>query len=128
MTHTQLAYFHLATVVPSFVLGGYLLLSRKGSQSHRQTGKLYLLLMATTGVVTLLMPAEVGPQFFGHFGYIHIFSLLTLYLVPSAYIAARKGNIKRHRGNMFGLYIGGILIAGSFAFAPGRLLHTWLFG
>lgn len=84
--------------------------------------------MATTGVVTLLMPAEVGPQFFGHFGYIHIFSLLTLYLVPSAYIAARKGNIKRHRGNMFGLYIGGILIAGSFAFAPGRLLHTWLFG
>jgi uncharacterized membrane protein len=28
---------------------------------------------------------------------------------------------------MIGLYIGGILIAGSFAFMPGRLMNQWLF-
>ncbi len=127
MTHLQLAYFHLATVVPSFLLGSYLLVSTKGSLLHRRLGKLYLSLMAATGMITLLMPAEVGPQYLGHFGFIHLFSLLTLYLVPSAYIAARQGNIKRHRGNMLGLYIGGILIAGSFALLPGRMLHNWLF-
>jgi uncharacterized membrane protein len=29
---------------------------------------------------------------------------------------------------MLGLYLGGILIAGAFAFSPGRMLHAWLFG
>jgi uncharacterized membrane protein len=29
---------------------------------------------------------------------------------------------------MLGLYFGGILIAGAFAFTPGRMLHAWLFG
>jgi len=125
MTYLQLAYLHLATVLPAFILGGYLLLSTKGSGLHRRLGKLYLILMAITGVITLLLPAQVGPQFLGHFGFIHLFSVLTLYLVPSAYFAARRGNLTKHRGNMLGLYIGGILIAGSFAFMPGRLLHTW---
>jgi uncharacterized membrane protein len=47
--------------------------------------------------------------------------------VPAAYIHARRGNIAKHRSAMIGLYVGGILIAGSFAFMPGRLLHSWLF-
>jgi len=28
---------------------------------------------------------------------------------------------------MIGVYVGGILIAGTFALMPGRLLHEWLF-
>jgi uncharacterized membrane protein len=51
-----------------------------------------------------------------------------VYNVPIAYIAARRRNIKVHRGAMIGLYVGGILIAGAFAFSPGRMLHEWLFG
>ena len=39
-----------------------------------------------------------------------------------------RGDIKAHRANMIGLYIGSILIAGAFAFSPGRMLHEWLFG
>jgi uncharacterized membrane protein len=72
------------------------------------------------------MSARVGPTFFGHFGLIHFFSFLVLYLVPTAFFAARSGNIKRHRASMLGLYIGGILIAGGFTLMPGRLLHDWL--
>ena len=60
------------------------------------------------------MPAEVGPQVIGHFGFIHTFSVLTLCTVPAAYFAARAGNVRAHRNNMIGLYFGGILIAGSF--------------
>jgi uncharacterized membrane protein len=87
-----------------------------------------MLLMLATAVITLSMPAEVGPRFLNHFGFIHIFSFMALFGVPSAYIAARRGKIRAHRGAMLGLYIGGILIAGAFAFSPGRMLHEWLFG
>jgi uncharacterized membrane protein len=128
MTYTQLAYLHLATVVPAFVLGAIQLLRRKGTRSHKLLGKIYMLLMLATGLITLAMPAEVGPRFLNHFGFIHIFSVMALFGVPSAYIAARRGHIKAHRSAMLGLYIGGILIAGAFAFSPGRMLHEWLFG
>ncbi|MGZ9167143.1 MAG: DUF2306 domain-containing protein [Anaerolineales bacterium] len=128
MTYTQLAYLHLATVVPAFFIGAFQLLRRKGTPSHKFLGKIYMVLMLATGFITLAMPAEVGPRLLNHFGFIHIFSFLALFNVPLAYIAARRGNIKAHRGAMLGLYLGGILIAGAFAFSPGRMLHAWLFG
>ena len=128
MSYTQLAYLHLATVVPAFAIGAFQLFRRKGTPSHKLLGKIYMLLMLATALITLAMPAEVGPRFLNHFGFIHAFSFLTLFSVPTAYIAARRGNIKAHRGAMLGLYLGGILIAGAFAFSPGRMLHQWLFG
>lgn len=87
-----------------------------------------MVLMLATGLITLTMPAEVGPRVLNHFGFIHAFSFLTLYSVPAAYFAIRRGNIKVHRANMIGLYLGGILVAGAFALSPGRMLHEWLFG
>ena len=126
MTYLQLAYLHLATVVPAFFLGSFLLLNRKGTPIHKLLGKLYMVLMILTASITLFMPAEVGPTLLAHFGFIHFFSFMVLYSVPAAYLAARNGRIKTHRGNMIGVYVGGILIAGAFAFSPGRLLHSWL--
>lgn|SRR5688572_25971883 len=128
MTYTQLAYLHLATVVPAFAIGAFQLLRRKGTPLHRVLGKIYMVLMLATALITLAMPAEVGPRLLNHFGFIHSFSFLTLFSVPTAYIAARRGHIKAHRASMIWLYVGGILIAGSFAFGPGRMLNEWLFG
>jgi uncharacterized membrane protein len=128
MTYEQLAYFHLATIVPAFLIGTFLLLRRKGTPTHKTLGRFYIPLMITTGLTTLLMPAQIGPRILGHFGFIHTFSLLALYSAPAAYLAARRGNVKAHRRNMIGLYVGGILIAGAFAFTPGRMLHDRLFG
>ncbi|WP_435605371.1 DUF2306 domain-containing protein [Pseudomonas knackmussii] len=128
MSYLGLAYAHLVTVLPAFALGTFLLVRRKGTPLHKALGRCYLLLMLATGLITLAMPAHVGPQVLGHFGFIHLFSLVTLYSVPAAWLAARRGDIRTHRGNMIGLYVGGLLIAGSFALMPGRLLHTWLFG
>ena len=127
MTYMQLAYLHLATIIPAFLLGTYLLINHKGTPKHKLLGKLYMLLMLFTAIVTLFMSAEVGPTIFNHLGFIHLFSFLVLYSVPSAYFAAKNNNIKKHRGNMIGLYVGGILIAGAFTLAPGRLIHSWLF-
>lgn len=126
-SYLLLAYGHLATIVPAFFMGTYLLMSRKGTPQHRWIGKLYMVLMLLTAMITLFMPAKVGPQFLHHFGFIHFFSVMVIFTVPIAYLAARRGDIKAHRANMVGMYIGGLLIAGAFAFMPGRLLHQWLF-
>ena len=69
--------------------------------------------MIATGMITLLMQSEVGPRLFDHFGFIHLFSLLTLYTAPAAWLAARRHDVKEHRANMIGLYVGGLLIAGA---------------
>jgi uncharacterized membrane protein len=127
MTYTQLAYAHLATIVPAFLIGTILLFMKKGTPLHKLLGRIYMPLMLVTAIITLFMPAFVGPRFGGHFGFIHLFALLVLYSVPTAYINARKGNIAKHRSAMIGLYVGGILIAGSFAFMPGRMLNQLLF-
>ncbi len=127
MSYYQLAYLHLVTIVPAFAIGTVLLASRKGSPRHKVLGKLYMVLMLITAFITLFMPAQVGPKVVGHFGLIHGFSLLVFYTVPSAYYHVRRGNIVAHRIAMIGLYVGGILIAGSFAFMPERMLHDMLF-
>lgn len=126
MTYIQLAYLHLATIAPASLIGVYLLLTTKGTRSHKLLGKVYMSLMLVTAIVTLFMSARLGPRFLNHFGYIHLFSVLALYNVTAAYLAARRGNLLAHRLNMITLYVGGILIAGVFAFMPGRLLHEWL--
>ncbi len=127
MAYTQLAYLHLATVLPAFVLGTWLLLRRKGTPAHRWLGRIYLALMLATSVTTLFMSAQVGPALFHHFGLIHLLSLNVIISVPVAYLAARRGDIVTHKRNMIGLYVFGLLVAGSLALMPGRLLHGWLF-
>ncbi len=128
MNYLQSAYLHLGTVVPAFLIGAYLLISRKGTPMHRLFGKMYMALMLLTATITLFMPAEVGPRLFDHFGFLHLFSVLVFYSVPTAYFAVQNNQFKKHRNHMIGLYVGGILIAGAFAFMPGRLLYGWFFG
>ncbi|MCK5813469.1 MAG: DUF2306 domain-containing protein [Cocleimonas sp.] len=128
MTYLQLAYCHLGTIIPAFLIGTFLLLSQKGNPLHRLFGKIYMVLMLISATITLFMPAQVGPTLLGHFGFIHLFSFLVFYSVPSAFLAIRNGNIAMHRSNMISLYVGGLLIAGALTFVPGRLLHGWFFG
>jgi uncharacterized membrane protein len=128
MSYLQLAIFHLTTVLPAFLIGGYLLLGTKGTDIHKLLGKIYMVLMMVTAATTLFMEARVGPQFLGHFGWIHLLSLLVLTSVPRAWFAIRRGDQKTHMISMIMTYVGGILIAGSFALMPGRLLNDWLFG
>ena len=128
VSYLQLAYLHLASILPAFALGTYLLLAPKGSERHRLLGKIYMLLMLSTALITLFMKALVGPLWLNHFGYIHLLSVLVLISVPAAYRAARRGKIRQHRGHMLGLYFGALWVAGSLALTPGRLLHGWLFG
>lgn len=123
-----LVSWHLATVLPAFVAGTWLLIKRKGTLLHKMLGRVYMLGMLLTAIITLMMPARIGPTLLGHFGFIHLFSVLAIYSVTDAWFAIRCGDIKRHARDMIGLYVGGGLIAGSLAFMPGRVLHVWFVG
>lgn len=127
MNYIDLMYLHLATVVPAFVIGTILLIIKKGTKTHKYFGRIYMGLMLITACITLFMPAEVGPRFLNHFGWIHSFSFLTIYTVPTAYWAIKKGNVKSHKRKMILLYFGAIIIAGGFTFFPGRYLHKFFF-
>jgi len=108
-------------------MGAALFFMTKGTPLHKGMGKVYMILMIITAIITLFMPAKVGPQFLNHFGFIHSFSLLALYSAPKAYFAIRRGDVRSHKFSMIGLYVGGIVIAGSFTLVPGRYLHDLLF-
>lgn len=127
MDYISLMYFHLVTVVPCFFIGGLLLIIKKGTNIHVYLGRVYMILMMVTAFLTLFMSAEVGPRLFDHFGYIHSFSFLTIFMVPRAYLAIKKGDVKTHKWTMIFLYIGAIIIAGGFTFVPGRYLHEVFF-
>jgi uncharacterized membrane protein len=127
MSQISLMYFHLATVVPCFIIGTVLLMIKKGTKIHVNFGRIYMILMLVTATATLFIRAQVGPTIFNHFGWIHSFSFLTIYTVPTAYLAIKKGNIKVHKRKMILLYFGAIIIAGGFTFMPGRYLHSLFF-
>ena len=53
-------------------------------------------LMALTKSIASFMPARIGPLFLQHSKFIALFSLLTLYSIPTAIIAIKKGQIKKY--------------------------------
>jgi uncharacterized membrane protein len=128
MEYNTLLIIHLATVLPCFLIGTILLIIKKGTKIHIYSGRVYMILMLLTATVTLFMPAQVGPRFLDHFGLLHGFSLLTIYSVPTAYLAIKAGNVKVHKRKMILLYFGAIILAGGFTFYPGRYLSNLFFG
>jgi uncharacterized membrane protein len=120
---------HLATVVPAFAIGTWLIFfSRKGAPVHRALGAIYLTLMTVTAITTLfvhqLMPRS---PFFG-LSPVHLLVPLTFFAVISALWAARRHDVTGHRRAMISLYIGGMLIAGGLTLLPGRILYRAFLG
>ena len=125
--YLALAYVHLSTIAPCFLIAVWLLTRRKGTPAHKLLGKIYMALISFSSVVAAFMPAAVGPRLWNHFGFIHLFCIAVFVSVPYAVWAIRRGNVTAHAYTMRGRFLGGAVIAGTFAFGPGRLLHGWLF-
>lgn len=120
---------HVFTVVPAFFLGTWqIFFSHKGAPWHRKLGYFYLALMTVTAIAALFIHQIPAIDILFGFGPIHIFSIVTLLGVVGALRGAWTHNIKLHKRSMLGVYIGGLLIAGSFALLPGRLMHRLIFG
>ena len=120
---------HAVTVIPAFFIGTWqIFLSRKGAPAHRAIGYVYLVLMTITAITALFIHAIMPNSPFFGLSPIHIFVPITLFGVASALYGAWTHNIRAHKSAMIGTYIGGLLIAGSLAFMPGRIMHAAVFG
>lgn len=115
---------HLVSVIPAIPLGAYILLARKGDARHRLLGKIFMALMLATAISAIFIRNING----GSFSWIHLFVLLTLWSVPRAVLAARRGDITTHRNEVVGLYLGAALLAGFASFAPHRTMWWMAFG
>ena len=115
---------HLAAAAGAFLLGAAQLLGPKGTLPHRVIGWTWAALMLVAAVSSIF----IRDLNHGAFSLIHILTGLTLVSLPMGLYAARRGNIRAHRGYMTGLFFGGLVVAGSLAFLPGRTLWAVFFG
>lgn len=108
---------HLAAVLPALPLGAVVLYGRKGDARHRLLGRVWVILMLTAAISSFWLALS----------FIHLFSVVVLVSIPLSLWRLRKGDIEGHRRPMEGMYIG-LVIAGAFAFIPGRFLSSLVFG
>jgi uncharacterized membrane protein len=111
---------HLATVFLALPLGISQLVLPKGTIRHRTVGYIWCALMTVTAIVSFAVH-EINPA---GLSFIHLFSILTLVLVPIIIFTARTGRVAQHQRSVLGLMLGGLVIAGLFTFIPGRALGT----
>jgi uncharacterized membrane protein len=115
---------HVAAVTTALAIGVVLLLGLKGNTVHRTLGWLWVVAMATAAISSLFIHRS-NP---GGYSFLHLFAGWTLIALPMGVFAARKHNVRLHGRTMTGLFVGGLLIAGAFAFLPGRLMWQVAFG
>ena len=115
MIFTPVILIHLATAIASVLVGGAMFLMKKGTPQHRLSGRVCVLLMAVTALVSFAIQSR------GHFSWIHGLSVVVLVMLVRAVMAIRKRNIRLHQRLVIGTYMG-LVIAGMFALAPWRRL------
>ncbi len=111
---------HLGTVGPALILGGLLLVRRKGGASHIFLGRLWMALMVTTAVVSFWIRSPAGTL-----SAIHLFSAGVLIAVPVSIWRIRARDVGTHRRIQVSLYIG-LIVAGLFTLTPDRALGSRL--
>jgi uncharacterized membrane protein len=122
-----LIFFHLVTALAALALGLFMLLRRKGTDSHRLLGWTWVALMAGTALASAFIRDYRLPNLFGYTP-IHLFTVAVAVLLPLAIWHVRHGNVRGHRKTMQGLYLGACVVAGLFTLLPGRFLGSLLWG
>ncbi|MBQ4875323.1 MAG: DUF2306 domain-containing protein [Rickettsiaceae bacterium H1] len=112
---------HLFTAVLAIILGVVNLMARKGNLLHRLIGSMWAALMTIT-IISSFFIREVNH---GSFSSIHLLSFWTTISLSLGIFYIKKHNVKKHSLFMIGTMIG-VIIAGLFAFTPGRYLSIVL--
>lgn len=122
MTHefTPAIVIHLAAALTALALGARIFLAAKGTPAHRLLGRTWAILMLVTAVSTWWIRSNGG------FSWIHALSVFSLFVLACGVYYAATGRITRHLWTMRGLYLGGLVLAGSFTLLPQRLLGNLL--
>jgi len=123
---------HAFAAMAAFLLGIIQFVAPKGTLPHRMLGVVWLVIMTAIAVSSIFIRPSLYPglPITQWFSFIHIFTVLTFYGViqGSLFLVRGGGNFKQHAKSFTGIFIGGLLIAGAFAFLPGRIMHQVVFG
>ncbi len=118
---TPLLVSHVVAATVSVALGAVQLRRRKGDARHRLLGRVWVLLMLWTAVSSFWIRDLRD----GAFSWLHVLSLVTLVTVTLGVVAVRRGDLRGHRANMTGSWLGSAT-AMLFALAiPSRLIPTF---
>ena len=115
---------HWVTALTALVFGITMLVRRKGTASHKLIGRMFIILMLVTAVSSFWI-REINR---GGFSWIHIFIPITFFASWEAIHYIRKGNVKRHKRAVIGMFFGALLIPGLFTLLPGRRMWMLFFG
>lgn len=115
---------HLVAVVLALAVGAWQLIGPKGTPAHRMLGWTWSLAMMAVALSSFFIRTVID----GWFSPIHLLSVTTLVGLPTAIWAAHRRDVRRHSRIMTSIYLGGMVVAGGFAFLPGRLLWRVFFG
>jgi uncharacterized membrane protein len=104
MTLTTLGAIHLAAALTAFVLGGAVLVARKGTALHRTLGGGYVVALVMVNVTALGIYRLTGQ--FGPFHALALLSLAVLFWGVLAAVRRRPGWLIAHYHGMAWSYIG----------------------
>ena len=116
---------HAFAAMAAFALGLVQLAAPKGTLPHRMLGWIWVTLMLVVSVTAFFVHQI---RLWGPWSPIHLLAIFALVMLPVAVSAARRHAVERHRRAMIGIFVGALVIAGLFTFAPGRIIHAVAFG
>jgi uncharacterized membrane protein len=97
----------------------------KGTARHRLIGWAWVLLMAAVALSSFGITGVAGK---GHWSWIHLISVFSLFALVLGVRRARRHNIAGHRMAMIALFAGALVITGAFTLLPGRIMGAVVFG
>lgn len=111
---------HLVAALYVVGIGPVQILRTRRDRVHRIMGYLWISAMYYVCLSSFWIVSE------GHFTWLHALSAFTLVTVTLGLVAVIKGNIRAHRGNMIGSYIGTLIAFGFAVSVPSRTIPRLL--
>jgi uncharacterized membrane protein len=115
---------HVFTALVALLIGTVILFRPKGRGLHKTLGWSWVIAMGITAVSSLFITGLNGD----FYSLVHLLSGWTIIGLPMAIYAIRNRKVETHRRAMTGMFVGGLIIAGTLTFIPGRLMFETFFG
>ncbi|MDA9154262.1 DUF2306 domain-containing protein [Gammaproteobacteria bacterium] len=131
MNETLILSLHALPGLLAVILGSIVLLSKKGTKTHKRRGYIWLGLMLLISLTAIFIQ-EINP---GSYSLIHLLIPWTIFSIIFGIYAIKKFKVTKnkvwrnlHQWTMIGLFVGALVIAGAFTLMPGRMLNEIIFG